>query len=92
MTEHARAAWIRRVGIAIRGGGEPAVAAPASPAPRSGIDTQYASPSIRPQDDLYRYLNGKWLDEFQIPADKGRYVSFTGGRRSHPRSVAQNRR
>jgi putative endopeptidase len=49
----------------------------ASPGPRSGIDTEYRSPSTRPQDDLYRYLNGKWLDEFQIPADKGRYVSFT---------------
>jgi len=38
---------------------------------------QYVNSSIRPQDDLYRYLNGKWLDEFQIPADKGRYVAFT---------------
>jgi putative endopeptidase len=46
-------------------------------APRSGIDMEYASKSVRPQDDLYRYLNGKWLDGFQIPADKGRYVAFT---------------
>jgi len=50
---------------------------PASrPASRSGIDTEYESRSTRPQDDLYRYLNGKWLDEFQIPADKGIYVSL----------------
>jgi hypothetical protein len=55
-----------------------AAAGPASrSASRSGIDTEYESPSTRPQDDLYRYLNGKWLDEFQIPADKGIYVSFT---------------
>ena len=55
-----------------------AAAGPASrPASRSGIDTEYESRSTRPQDDLYRYLNGKWLDEFQIPADKGIYVSFT---------------
>ena len=34
-------------------------------------------PAVRPQDDLYRHLNGKWLDSFQIPADKGSYGSFT---------------
>ena len=45
-------------------------------APVSGIDTRYEDASMRPQDDTYRYLNGKWLDEFQIPADKGRYSSF----------------
>jgi putative endopeptidase len=29
--------------------------------------------SVRPQDDLYRYLNGKWYESFQLPADKGNY-------------------
>ena len=43
----------------------------------SGVDMQYADRSVRPQDDLYRYLNGKWLDTFQLPADKGSYESFT---------------
>jgi putative endopeptidase len=43
----------------------------------SGVDMQYVDHSVRPQDDLYRYLNGKWLDTFQIPPDKGSYVSFT---------------
>jgi putative endopeptidase len=43
----------------------------------SGIDLQYADLSVRPQDDLYRYLNGKWLDSFQIPPDKGSYGSFS---------------
>jgi len=43
----------------------------------SGIDLQYVDHSVRPQDDLYRYLNGKWLDSFQIPPDKGSYGSFT---------------
>src|SRR6202163_1327854 len=43
----------------------------------SGVDMQYADRSVRPQDDLYRYLNGKWLDSFQLPADKGSYGSFT---------------
>jgi putative endopeptidase len=43
----------------------------------SGIDLQYVDHSVRPQDDLYRHLNGKWLDSFQIPPDKGSYGSFT---------------
>ena len=43
----------------------------------SGVDMQYADHSVRAQDDLYRYLNGKWLDSFQLPPDKGFYGSFT---------------
>jgi putative endopeptidase len=52
-------------------------ATPASTALGSGVDLQYVDKAVRPQDDLYRYLNGKWLDTFQIPADKANYVSFT---------------
>jgi putative endopeptidase len=43
----------------------------------SGVDMQYVDRSVRPQDDLYRYLNGKWLDTFQLPPDKGSYGAFT---------------
>jgi putative endopeptidase len=43
----------------------------------SGVDLQYVDHSVRPQDDVYRYLNGKWLDGFQLPADKASYGSFT---------------
>ncbi|HWG77038.1 MAG TPA: M13-type metalloendopeptidase [Steroidobacteraceae bacterium] len=42
----------------------------------SGIATQHFDASVRPQDDFYRYINGKWLDTTQIPADKGSYGSF----------------
>lgn len=54
------------------------VAAQAAPgaSPVAGIDTRYEDASVRPQDDTYRYLHGKWLEEFQIPADKGRYSNF----------------
>jgi len=45
--------------------------------PRSGVDLNYVDHSVRPQDDLYRYLNGKWLDSFQLPPDKASYGSFT---------------
>jgi len=49
---------------------------PAPPALDSGVDMQYVDKTVRPQDDLYRHLNGKWLDGFQIPADKGAYGVF----------------
>ncbi|MEP6547073.1 MAG: M13 family metallopeptidase [Gammaproteobacteria bacterium] len=45
--------------------------------PVSGVDLQYVDRAVRPQDDLYRHLNGKWLDSFQLPPDKGSYGSFT---------------
>jgi putative endopeptidase len=46
------------------------------PALGSGIDLRYTDPTVRPQDDLYRAVNGKWLDTFELPADKARYGSF----------------
>ncbi|MGA9025900.1 MAG: hypothetical protein WB440_07580, partial [Steroidobacteraceae bacterium] len=60
----------------------PAPPPPAPPAPPpvvllSGVDTRYVDVSVRPQDDIYRHLNGKWLDTFKIPPDRGVYVSFT---------------
>ena len=45
--------------------------------PSSGVQTQYVDATVRPQDDMYRYLNGKWLDTFVMPADKGTYGAFT---------------
>jgi len=42
----------------------------------SGIDTDELDPTIRPQDDLFRHVNGKWLDRTEIPADKARWGSF----------------
>ena len=42
----------------------------------SGIDLTYVDPSVRPQDDFYRAVNGKWLDTFEMPVDKARYGSF----------------
>ncbi|MFN3708597.1 M13 family metallopeptidase [Microcella sp.] len=42
----------------------------------SGILRDELDPSIRPQDDLYRHVNGRWLGRTEIPADKARYGSF----------------
>jgi putative endopeptidase len=57
----------------------PAAAAVSAPArtPRSGIDLQYVDGAVRPQDDVYEYLNGQWLRDYQLPADKGAVGSFT---------------
>ncbi len=55
----------------------PAAPPAAAPPLSSGIDLQYVDSSVRAQDDFYRHLNGKWLDTFEIPADKSGYSSFT---------------
>ena len=54
----------------------PAAAPAALVAPISGIDTQYIDPSVRPQDDFFSYLNGKWLKSTEIPADKSSWGTF----------------
>ena len=41
--------------------------------PRSGIDTQFFDTSVRPQDDFYQYVNGKWLGTTEIPPDRPAY-------------------
>jgi putative endopeptidase len=41
-----------------------------------GIDAHALSPTIRPQDDLFRHVNGSWLDKTEIPEDKAIYGSF----------------
>ena len=37
---------------------------------------QFTDKSVRPQDDFYTYINGKWLATVEIPADKAEYGSF----------------
>ena len=36
----------------------------------SGIDISSLNPLVRPQDDLFRHYNGKWLDSYQMPEDR----------------------
>ena len=43
----------------------------------SGITADNMDPTVRAQDDFYRFMNGKWLNEFELPADKSNYSSFT---------------
>ncbi|MCW4385845.1 peptidase M13 [Salinibacterium sp. SYSU T00001] len=42
----------------------------------SGIDLDELDPGTRPQDDLFRHVNGKWIARTEIPSDKARYGSF----------------
>ncbi|MBC7592295.1 MAG: peptidase M13 [Salinibacterium sp.] len=42
----------------------------------SGIDIEELDSSTRPQDDLFRHVNGKRVSRTQIPSDKARYGSF----------------
>ncbi len=42
----------------------------------SGLDLSYVDAAVRPQDDLYRHLSGKWLRDEPLPGDRARYGSF----------------
>ena len=42
----------------------------------SGIDRDELDLEVRPQDDLFRHVNGKWIARSEIPADKARWGSF----------------
>ncbi len=42
-----------------------------------GFDPATFDTNARPQDDLYRAVNGTWLDTTQIPDDKSNYGSFS---------------
>ncbi|WP_416382294.1 M13 family metallopeptidase [Nocardia transvalensis] len=36
----------------------------------SGIELTYRDDAVRVQDDLFAHVNGKWLDSYEIPADR----------------------
>jgi putative endopeptidase len=43
---------------------------------RSGIDLSYVDPDARPQDDLFGHVNGRWLADHEIPADRATDGAF----------------
>lgn len=43
---------------------------------RSGIDLSYVDPNARPQDDLFGHVNGRWLADYDIPADRATDGAF----------------
>ncbi len=47
-----------------------------APSAKSGIDRSGMDPAVRVQDDLFRAVNGGWLAQTPIPADKAEYGTF----------------
>ena len=43
---------------------------------KSGIELSHIKTSIRPQDDLYRHMNGAWIDSAVIPPDRSSDGAF----------------
>lgn len=41
-----------------------------------GINLQYMDTTVKPTEDFFRYVNGTWLDNNEIPADRTRWGSF----------------
>jgi putative endopeptidase len=72
------------------------VAAPTPPPPpplTSGVDKQNMDTSVRPQDDIYRYVNGHWLDTVQIPDDKpltGAFVKLDDEANANVRGIIED--
>ena len=42
----------------------------------SGIAIDELDPGIRPQDDLFLHVNGRWIARTEIPADRAREGAF----------------
>ena len=53
-----------------------ATAAETTTALGSGIDMSGFDPAVRAQDDLFSHVNGKWVAETEMPADKARWGTF----------------
>jgi len=47
------------------------------PTLQSGLDLTSIDHDVRPQDDLYQYVNGGWLARTEIPADRVAYSAST---------------
>ena len=43
---------------------------------KSGIDLSHVDSQARPQDDLFGHVNGRWLADYDIPADRATDGAF----------------
>ena len=41
-----------------------------------GVDLSAMDTSVKPGNDFYRYVNGKWMDRTEIPADRSSWGGF----------------
>ena len=42
----------------------------------TGINTSFMDQSVKPSDDFFRFVTGKWIDNTEIPSDRTRWGSF----------------
>lgn len=64
-------------GVATDGDTKAVVSAQAPILGSFGIATDHMDTSVNPGDDFFRYVNGTWLKEKEIPADRSRYGAFS---------------
>jgi putative endopeptidase len=43
---------------------------------KPGINLSYMDRKVKPGDDFFRFVNGTWVDQTEIPGDKTRWGSF----------------
>ena len=55
-----------------------------------GINTEYMDTSVKPSEDFFRFVNGKWLDTNEIPADRTVWGSFNELRKKNRRRCFSN--
>jgi hypothetical protein len=69
-----RRSLVVSIALAVAGCTSTPSSPPASPKPlSSGLDLAAFDKAVRPQDDLFRHVNGGWLAKTEIPADKASY-------------------
>src|SRR5690554_5357538 len=52
-----------------------------------GINLAYMDTLVKPGDDFFRYVNGVWVDNTEIPGDRTRWGSFDELRKSTDEDV-----
>ena len=64
-------------GMACANAAEPsATVAATAAAPISGVDVGSIDRGVRSQDDFFRYSQGKWLQDVEIPSDRASWGAF----------------
>lgn len=53
----------------------------------TGINLKFMDTTVRPQNDFYTYVNGKWMKQTEIPADRSRWGSFDELRKKTDRNT-----
>ena len=52
-----------------------------------GINVSFMDKSVKPNDDFFKFVNGTWLKNTEIPADKTRWGSFDELRQNTDKDV-----